>query len=146
MTRIALVEDDADVRNSICLLLQRMGHEVEMHENGSAIVDNDGDFEPDVVLTDILMPGTDGMETIRSLVRKYPEVRIIAMSSGATGDNPGSLTRWARMVGAHDALSKPFTAEALESSLALVLEDANLAETPQSATEDQAIDQDPNHG
>lgn len=139
MTRIALVEDDADVRNSICLLLERMGHEVEMHENGSAIVDNDGDFEPDVVLTDMLMPGTDGMETIRSLVRKYPEVRIIAMSGGTTGDNPGSLTRWARMVGAHDVLSKPFTPEELRTSLASVLEDANPA-VPQPATTSEADD------
>jgi len=125
MARIALVEDNADVRGSIEVLLQRMGHDVETHENGRAIVDADGDFAPDVVLTDILMPGTDGMETIRSLVRKYPEVRIIAMSGGVTGENPGSLTRWAMMVGAHDALAKPFTPDELKASLDMVLEGAD---------------------
>lgn len=131
MVRIALVEDNPDLRSSIGMQLERLGHDVEMHENGRAIVENEGDFEPDVVLTDMLMPGTDGMETIRSLVRRYPEVRIIAMSGGLSGDDPGSLTRWAMMVGAHHALAKPFTSEELESGLDLILD----APSPDSSTD-----------
>lgn len=137
MTRIALVEDDAVLRDSISILLQRMGHTVETHENGSTLLEDESDFEPEVVLTDIIMPGTDGLETIRKVVSKYPDIRIIAMSGGATGDNPGSLTRWAKMVGAHDAIAKPFTSEQLKSSLALVLDEAN----PESTDTEQHTNQ-----
>ena len=61
----------------------------------------------DLVITDILMPGKDGIETIRELRATNPEAKIIALSGDVRFDGPGILTA-AHLLGADEVLEKPF--------------------------------------
>src|SRR5207247_2766335 len=63
----------------------------------------------DVVITDIFMPGLDGIQTLREIRRRFPAVRVIAMSGG---DSTGllDLRKDAELLGAVKSLQKPFTA------------------------------------
>ena len=63
---------------------------------------------PDIVVLDILMPGHDGIETIRDLKVSHPGVAIIAMSGGGMIDCATYL-RMATVLGAHATLTKPFS-------------------------------------
>ena len=73
----------------------------------------------DLVITDIMMPGKDGLETIRELRRLDPKVRIIAMSGGG-GPGVGYL-ELAAMLGAAGTLPKPFTKGSLLTAVDRVL-------------------------
>ena len=61
----------------------------------------------DVVITDIIMPHIEGIETIHTLKQEYPDVKIIAISGGGEIDKKTLLT-WAAKIGAQGVLAKPF--------------------------------------
>jgi DNA-binding NarL/FixJ family response regulator len=71
----------------------------------------------DLVITDLVMPGQEGIETIQALHRDVPSVGIIALS-GAFG---GQFLKTAQMLGAHAVLHKPVDAELLLAKVAEVL-------------------------
>jgi len=119
MPQILVIDDDEEVRSLIAEFLTREGHEV--HEasdgvKGTQIFDQN---EIDIVITDIIMPTQDGVETIRALKNLDPNVRAIAI----TGFR-GSYNRLpaAEFVGAKRTLVKPFTQEELLAAVASVLE------------------------
>jgi CheY-like chemotaxis protein len=62
---------------------------------------------PDLVITDILMPGKDGIETIRELRTINPGIKIIAISGDVPFDGP-SILEAARLLGADEVMEKPF--------------------------------------
>ena len=71
------------------------------------------DAEPfDLVVTDLIMPEMEGIQTIQQLRRLAPAMKIIAMSGGGVG-NPGDYLELARELGASYTLAKPFTPELL---------------------------------
>jgi YesN/AraC family two-component response regulator len=72
------------------------------------------------VITDIVMPGKEGLETISDLVREYPSVKIIAMSDGGAKQNNLYL-RMAQGLGVATTLRKPFTAKDLLDTVQQVL-------------------------
>ena len=80
MTRILVIDDDADLRGVLCDLLELDGFEVDEAENGEVGYRKYLDCRSEVVLTDIVMPEREGVETIMSLRRADPKVKIIAMS------------------------------------------------------------------
>ena len=109
--RVLLVEDSADLRHLFARVLKGSGFEVCEAANGREALDCLPGFEPDVVLTDLMMPEVDGFELIRRL-RAMPsmaEVPIVAMSAAATNE----AEREARRAGAADLLAKPFDSRAL---------------------------------
>lgn len=65
--RVVLIEDDADIRETMAALLQLEGHDVQATDNGEAGVQLVLDAAPDVVLVDIGMPGMDGYATARAI-------------------------------------------------------------------------------
>ena len=73
---------------------------------------------PDLVVIDLVMPGQEGIETIRALRRKVPHIGIIAIS-GAFG---GQFLKLAGMLGADTVVHKPVTAETLLAKVAGVLD------------------------
>jgi DNA-binding response OmpR family regulator len=106
--RLLIIEDNEDLRAAIQLTLELAGYEVTASPEGDTGLKMQRLRPADVVITDIFMPGMEGMETIHRLRQEFPAVRIIAMSGG--GDVLQNLDYlWtAREFGALMILSKPF--------------------------------------
>jgi DNA-binding response OmpR family regulator len=103
---VLIIEDDVGMRVLLVTLLEANGFRVLTAGNGLRAMQVLRESAPRVVLTDILMPEQDGMETIRAVRRAHPDVKIIAMSGGGYIDKMDYL-RFARMLGADATISKP---------------------------------------
>ena len=116
MARILVIDDEELIRETIRMKLELSGHVVIEAANGVEGLRalDDGLF--DLVVTDIIMPEQEGIETIRKIRHRDPQVAIIAISGGGRGRNYQFIDI-AKKLGANDALSKPFTGSQL---LALV--------------------------
>lgn len=82
MARILIIDDDDGVREVLRLMLESGGYEVEDASDGYEGVKRFREKEPDLVITDIVMAGMDGVETIMELRLISPDVKIIAISGG----------------------------------------------------------------
>src|SRR5687767_14027836 len=92
MASILLVEDDEQLRPMLKLVLERGGHQVQEAGNGKEALKIYLRHPTDLVVTDLVMPDKEGLETILELRRIYPDVKIIAMSGGGrTGGGQGYL-------------------------------------------------------
>jgi len=112
MARILLVEDDALLRKIVSGTLESVGHHVIEAENGAAGLRKFGKEHCDLIITDILMPVKEGLETIVELRAINGQVPILAMSGGGSvGTNQCLL--FARKLGASATIVKPFTAAEL---------------------------------
>ncbi|NUO19326.1 response regulator [bacterium] len=107
MTRILVIDDDPNIRQMVCRMLEREGYEVEVASNGKEGIDKFRAVPASLVITDIIMPEQEGIETIRMLRTDFPDCRIIAMSGGGR-IGPSDYLSMARLLGATVSLSKPF--------------------------------------
>jgi CheY-like chemotaxis protein len=114
--RVLVVDDNPDLRESTRHLLERLGYQVETAPDGAAALRAHRSRGVHVVLTDIFMAGTEGMETIASFKRDWPAVRVVAMSGGGSLAKRDYLEA-ARQVGADATLQKPFSLQALVAAL-----------------------------
>ena len=108
---ILIVDDHAMIRDALSLGLRACGHEVAQAANGAAALTAMAQRLPDVLVTDLDMPGMGGVELIRRARRAYPELPIVAMTAGG-GENLAAL----ELDGACK-LQKPFTAAQLISAI-----------------------------
>jgi DNA-binding response OmpR family regulator len=115
--KILVIDDDHLVRYTISKILQRNGYDVVTASDGKRAMTVFRTENPDVVITDIVMPEQEGGETIIMIRHERPEVRIIAISGGGRTRNLDYLDM-ARALGADDVIRKPFEAEELLSRLA----------------------------
>jgi CheY-like chemotaxis protein len=115
---VLLCEDDATGRAFLTPLLESLGCRVSQATEGDAALRAQAADPADVLLTDLVMPGKDGLETIRIFRRQFPKVRVVAMS-GAGVNGPGVYLEMAQRLGAAAILSKPFTPESLREALGL---------------------------
>lgn len=122
MTRstILIVDDDQLIRETARRLLVGAGYEVSDAEDGRAALALYQAERSDVVLTDLVMPVMEGLETIRALHRVDPDVRIIAMT-GASPERAETYLGVAKDFGARGILRKPFTKNELLAAVAEVL-------------------------
>ncbi len=120
MARILLVEDEDALRRVMLQLLVMEHHEVTTAADGKAAVRLAEANPFDLVITDLIMPEQEGIETIRELKRKAPEIKIIAMSGGGEGEARDYLTM-ALMLGASRTLAKPFNRQQLVEAVNSVL-------------------------
>ena len=111
MGRILIMEDDESIRLALRKTLLRAGHEVREAANGAEGALIYRKDPPDLIITDILMPDQDGVETLLDLRQTLPDVKIIVISGNAQEFLP-----IARDLGAHKTFAKPFQqAEILEA-------------------------------
>ncbi len=108
MARILVVDDVELERLVIRNILESAGHVVVEAENGVAAIAAQEADPFDLVITDIVMPKKEGVETIIELKRAYPALKIIAVSSGGSRKNPDYL-KLAQKFGADKILSKPIS-------------------------------------
>ncbi len=106
--RIVIIDDDRLVRETLLCYLENENCEAQVAADGDEGIRLVHECKPDVVVTDILMPNKEGMETITELKRNYPSIRIVAIS-GQNWSGFSSYLDMASRLGAHAVLSKPFT-------------------------------------
>jgi CheY-like chemotaxis protein len=109
MARILVVDDQTPVRNALKALLEHEGHTVIAAEGGASAMTAIEAFAFDVVIVDLIMPGMDGLDTIRIFRDSAPRVPIIAMSGYAFrgGSSDLDFFRMALDLGAACCLQKP---------------------------------------
>lgn len=129
MVRVLLIEDNDIVRGSVAAMLEAMGCvPVTAPDGRLARRELDRGLEFDVVLTDIFMPESDGLEMIREVRKHWPNTPIVAMSGGSDlFPNPGNYLEAARTFGAVDALHKPFGLTELRDAILRAVPNAELA-------------------
>ena len=94
MARILVIDDEADMRGLLEETLQSAGHEVSLAADGEEGMKRFRARPADLVITDLYMPGQEGLETIMQLRREFPSVAIMAMSGRvAAGRHPPDGTR-----------------------------------------------------
>jgi CheY-like chemotaxis protein len=120
MARILVVDDDAGFRATVARMLGRLGHDVHLVDGGEAGLHLFRATSADVVLMDIFMPGTDGVEATRRLTALSPRTPVVATSGGGVLTSEMAL-RLADRAGAFTTLPKPFTLEQLRCTLDGVL-------------------------
>jgi CheY-like chemotaxis protein len=112
MAKILVIDDNAQMRRTVRHVLAGGNHEVIEAADGNQGLDQFALHRPEIVITDLLMPEKEGIETIRELRRMAPALRIIAMSGGGT-DNDSIFLGMAKALGADAVLAKPFRADDL---------------------------------
>jgi CheY-like chemotaxis protein len=115
---ILIADDEPLVRAYVRRVLEKAGYEVTEAEDGREAVRQVGDGNVQLVITDLVMPDQEGLETIQILRRKAPDVAIVAISGAF---HPEYLDA-ARKLGAVVALSKPLTAKELLQAVSQALE------------------------
>ena len=116
MGRILLVDDHAEFLAIQQELLERAGHTVVTASDGNKAISALKKGGIDLVITDIIMPGREGLETILELQRHEPLIKIIAMSGGGRIDGQSYL-ELAEKFGAILSLEKPFNEATLIESV-----------------------------
>ena len=108
MCKILIIDDEPHILLMLKKMLERAGYEVDLASNGNEGMEIFQKESADMVITDIIMPEKEGLETIREMKRLYPGLKIIAMSGGGkiSADN---YLETAKIFGAHRIFQKPFT-------------------------------------
>ena len=112
MRRVVVIDDEAGIRRTVEIVLTRAGYEVLLAANGTEGMRLCRETAPDLVITDIHMPGADGFETIACLRTVYPGLPVIAISGGDATERL-ELLGSASLLGAVSSLKKPFTVREL---------------------------------
>lgn len=107
MATILVIEDDAAMRRVVTRILDGTKHQVLEAKDGQQGLALLAQHGADLVITDILMPEKEGIQTIREIQERSPDTKIIAMSGGGVSRNLMFLDV-ARAFGADAALAKPF--------------------------------------
>lgn len=121
--RILIIEDDELLRAQLGRRLRREGYDVDEAEDGAVGLQRFEATRADLVITDLVMPNREGLETISALRAEAPNLPIIAMSGGVRGTQ--DFLRIAKMMGAAAAFSKPFELEDLLAKIRELLEGAS---------------------
>lgn len=121
MARILIADDDQQVRLMLKMTLERAGYEVIEAEDGNEAVQKFQSEKPDLVVTDIVMPEKEGIETIMELRIIDPTVQIIAISGGGR-INPEDYLNWATKFGVKKTFIKPVDRELLLEAVGGLLE------------------------
>ncbi len=110
---ILLVDDEEDIRDVLSISLEDRGYQIETAENGQTALDLYDQTEPSIVITDIKMPGMDGIELLRKLKQRNPDIEVIMI----TGHGDLDLAIQSLKLEATDFVTKPINEDILEIAL-----------------------------
>ena len=105
MATILVIDDEDSIRTLLKDVLEKAGHRVIQASDGREGLEAYQKNKVDLVMMDILMPDTDGLEATLQLTREYLDAKIIAMT-GAQGDK--NFLDVAKLFGARRVFEKPF--------------------------------------
>jgi len=122
MTRVIIIDDEEDIRCALKEVFVRAGFDVEVASNADEGLDLLRQKKADLVVTDVIMPGKDGVEAVYEIRMEFPNTKIIVISGGGNvaplDYQPGSIATSAYLasasaVGADMTLTKPFDRQEL---------------------------------
>lgn len=122
MTKVIVIDDEEDIRFVLQEVFVRAGFDVEVASNGKDGLNLLRENGADLVITDVIMPGADGVETAYDIRMEFPKTKIIVMSGGGNVPpldyKPDAISTTAYLVsaeavGADLTLTKPFDREEL---------------------------------
>jgi len=120
--RILVVDDEPIVCESCQRILQEEGYEVECTLSGKEAFEKMRENPFDIVITDLKMPGIDGMEVLKTFRKSYPDVIVIMITGYSTVETAVEAMK----VGAFDYIPKPFTPDEVSVVVKKALEKRNL--------------------
>jgi two-component system response regulator (stage 0 sporulation protein F) len=120
MAKILVFDDEPFILLMLKKMLERAGHEVDIALNGSDGMELFEKNKPDLLITDIIMPHKDGLEVVLQLRKKYPELKIIAISGGGRIHPEGYLPS-AKHFGADLVFQKPLVQKEFLLAVSLLL-------------------------
>jgi DNA-binding NtrC family response regulator len=121
MTKILIIDDNEPVRSTMSRILTLAGYETVLAADGNEGLARMRAEAPDLIITDIIMPEKEGIETIRQVLAERPEAKIMAVSGGGRHGNMDFLNA-ARKLGAMEVLEKPFEPDELVNCVARCLQ------------------------
>ncbi|MAJ59743.1 MAG: hypothetical protein CBC48_07040 [bacterium TMED88] len=122
--RVLVIDDDPGIREYLQVLASRQGYHVMAAGDGERALEELNETRPDLVTLDAILPGLDGLETLRRLKQRMPEVPVIMLS----GHGQSRTIVEAMRLGASDFLRKPFEVEELDLAFRKALENHALKE------------------
>jgi len=125
--RVLVIDDDPGIRDYLEALATRQGYRVNTVADGEEALATLDRSRPDIVTLDAVLPGMDGLETLRRLKQRLPEVPVVMLS----GHGQARTIVEAMRLGACDFLRKPFEVEELELAFQKALENHALKEEVQ---------------
>jgi len=121
MAKILIIDDELQAREMMKEMLVREGHDVVAAANGAEGLEAFHKQKSDLVVTDLIMPDKEGIETIIEIKSIASEVKIIAVSGGGRYDPKDSL-KMAQTLGADIVFKKPFERKEFISAVGELLE------------------------
>lgn len=121
MKKILIIDDEELIRLTLEDALNYAGYDVVTAENGEDGYQKQKASPFDIVITDILMPVKEGIQTIKQIHSEWPDTPIIAISGGGKIQNTDYLNT-AQEVGASAVLTKPFTEDDILAAIAKCLD------------------------
>ncbi|GAB4346434.1 MAG: response regulator [Desulfobulbaceae bacterium] len=119
--RILIIDDDEQIRVLLQQMMEWAGYEVMVAENGRIGMRLQAGNPADLVITDLIMPEQEGLETISELKKKYVGIKIIAISGGGR-IGPEAYLPAALELGADRVFSKPFDVQEVVDAVRELLE------------------------
>jgi CheY-like chemotaxis protein len=117
---IHIVDDEALIRDLFRRILETEGYKVTDSADGNAAIEMCRTRPPELIITDLIMPDKEGIETIIELRRDFPDVKIIAISGGGR-ITANEYLELAETFGANMTLSKPISRDELLTAVGAVL-------------------------
>lgn len=123
MARILVIDDDPTIRSLCTLALSNQGHEVTTAPDGRDGLALLGGSAFDLVVTDLVMPGQEGISTIRDIRSIAQHMPILAISGSASGESRAGIDylKLALSLGAQAGLRKPFSPRQLANAVDALL-------------------------
>ena len=131
MARLLVIDDEEDIRLVLKSILERAGYDVDVAADANDGLNLLRENKADLVITDVIMPGKDGVETVYDIRMEFPNTKVIVISGGGNVApmeyEPAAIATNAYLAsataaGADLTLTKPFEREELLEAIASLLD------------------------
>jgi DNA-binding response OmpR family regulator len=123
--RVLVIDDEKNLADTLVWILEKAGHEAKSAYDGASALECVNAFSPDVVISDVIMPGMNGIEVCARIQAQFPECHILLFSGQTATDE---LVGQAREKGlTWELLAKPMDPEELLAKVASFAEKSDSA-------------------